>query len=67
MKTKNSVGEECVMKFLGSGEGFHKCEIHTVCSIDDSASEYATLIGSLALQFRFSPMILLKHRRNLER
>ena len=49
---KNSAGEECVMKFLGSREGFHR-----VCSIDDSASEYAPLIGSYGLQFRFCPVI----------
>ena len=39
-------------KFLGSMEGFHR-----VCSIDDSASEYAPLIGSYGLQFRFCPVI----------
>ena len=49
---KNSAGEECVMKFVGSREGFHR-----VCSIDDSASEYAPLIGSHGLKFRFSPLI----------
>ena len=52
MRMKNSVGEECVMKFLGSREGFYR-----VCSIDDSASEYAPLIGSYGLQLRFCPAI----------
>jgi len=49
---KNSAGEECVMKFLRGREEFHR-----VCSIDDSASEYAPLIGSHILQFRFCPVI----------
>ena len=49
---KNSAGEECVMKFLGSREGFYR-----FCSIDDSVSEYAPLIGSYGLQFRFCPVI----------
>ena len=48
MIMKNSVGEKCVMKFLGSREGFHR-----VCSIDESASEYAPLIGSYGRQLRF--------------
>ena len=52
MRMKNSAGEECVMKFLGSREGFHR-----FCSIDDSASEYASLIGSYGLKFRFCPVI----------
>ena len=34
MRMKNSAGEECVMKFVGSREGFHR-----VCTIDDSSSE----------------------------
>ena len=49
---RNSAGEECVMKFVGSTEEFHR-----VSSIDDSAFEYAPLIGSSGLQFRFCPMI----------
>ena len=52
MRMKNSAGEECVMKFLGSREGFHR-----ICSIDDSVSEYSPLIGSYGLQFRFCPVI----------
>ena len=36
----NCAGEECVMKFLGTREGFHR-----VCSFDDSSSEYTPLIG----------------------
>ena len=49
---KNNAGEKCVMKFLGSREGFHG-----VRSIDDSVSEYAPLIGSYGLQFRFCSVI----------
>ena len=52
MRMKNSAGEECVMKFLGIREGFH-----WVRSNDDSASEYAPLIGSHDLQFRLCPVI----------
>ena len=52
MRMQNSAGEECVMKFLGSREGFHR-----VCTIHDSASEYAPLIGSDGLEFRFYPVI----------
>ena len=52
MRLKNSVGEECVMKFLRSREGFYR-----VCSIDDLASEYAPLIGAQGLRFRFCPVI----------
>ena len=48
MRIENSAGEECVMKFLGSREGFHR-----VFLIDDSASEYAPLIDSQGLQFWF--------------
>ena len=43
MRMKNSAGEECVRKFLGSREGFHR-----VCLIDDSASKYAVIGGSVA-------------------
>ena len=46
---KNSAGEECAMKFLGSREGFHR-----VRSIDDSASEYAPLIGSYRMSHTVS-------------
>ena len=49
---KNSAGGECVKKFLGNKEGFHR-----VCSIDDSESEYVPLIGSHGFHFRFSPVI----------
>ena len=49
---RNSAGEACVMKFLGSREGFHR-----VYSIDDSAFEYLTLIGSHGLKFRFCSVI----------
>ena len=52
MRMKNSAGEDCVMKFLGSREGFHK-----VCTYDDSTSEYALMIGSQGLKFRFCPVI----------
>ena len=52
MRMKNSAGEECVMKFLGSREGFHR-----VSRINDSASEYAPLIGSNGLKFRFCSVI----------
>ena len=52
MIMKNSVGEECVTKFLGSREGFHK-----ICSIDDSVSEYSPLIGSYGLQLKLCPVI----------
>ena len=40
MRMKISGGEECVMKFLESRDGFPR-----VCSIDDSSFEYAPLIG----------------------
>ena len=49
---KNSAGEECVIILMESREGFHR-----VCSIDDSASEYAPLIGSHGLEFRFCLVI----------
>ena len=49
---KNNAGEECVMEFLGSREGFHR-----TFSIDDSASEYAPLIRLYGLQFRFCAVI----------
>ena len=52
MKLKNSAGEEAVMKFLGS-----RVEFHRGCSFDDSASEYAQMIGSHGLKFRFCPVI----------
>ena len=39
MRMKFSGGEECVIKFLGNREGFHR-----VCFFDDSSSEYAPLI-----------------------
>ena len=52
MKMKNSAGEKFVMKFLEKREGFQR-----FCSIDDSSSEYASLIGSNSLQFRFSLVI----------
>ena len=52
MRMKNSAGEECVMKFLVSRERFHR-----VRSIDDSASEYAPLIGSYGLRLRFCTVI----------
>ena len=47
-RRKNSVGEECALKFLGSRDGFHR-----VYWIDDSSSEYAPLIGSHGPFFRF--------------
>ena len=40
IRMKISGGEECVLKFLGSKEGFHR-----ECLFDDSSSEYAPLIG----------------------
>ena len=52
MSMKNSAGEECVIKFQGSRDGFHR-----ICLIDVSAFEYAPLIGSYGLQFRFCPVI----------
>ena len=52
MRMKNSAGEECVIKFLGRREGFHR-----VCPIDDSASEFAPLSGSDGLKFMFCPVI----------
>ena len=40
MRMKNSAGEKCVMKFLGSREGFHRFSLFY-----DLSSEYAPLIG----------------------
>ena len=53
MRMKYRAGEECIMKFLGSREGFHRVGL-----IDDSASEYAPLIGLYVLQIRFCPYFL---------
>ena len=52
MRMKNSAGEECVIKFLGSRERFHR-----FCSNDDSGSKNAPLIGSNGLQIMFCPVI----------
>ena len=52
MRMKNSAGEECVMKFQGSWEGFHR-----FCLFDDSSSKYAPLIGRNVLKLRFLSVI----------
>ena len=52
MRMKNSAGEVCVMKVLGSRDGFHR-----VFSSDESTSEYAQLIGSHGFQFKFCRVI----------
>ena len=52
MRMKKSAGEECVMKFLGSREGFHR-----VCSIYDSSCDYAPRIGSLGLHFSYHHIV----------
>ena len=57
---KNSAGEECIIKFLRSKEGFHSVKI------EDSPSEYTPLIGSHSLEFRFCPVIAEAYAKSWE-